>query len=180
MTRKGYFRDIMDIKILILYVAARLDEPVDQQTLYELCYVDTALSYFDFSTAVPDLVRTGHLQCDEAGRYTITEKGRNNGSTTEDSLPFSVRRSAEAALEHYRQTIRRSSLISTQVISQESGECSVILCLRDGVSTLMTLELMAPNDVQAHRLERAFQKNAELVYQNVMTSLLEEAEKHDL
>ena len=179
MEPNGYLRNMMDLKILILYVTARLDAPVKLETLYELCYIDSALSYFDFCDAVPDLVHTGHLCCDEQGFYSITEKGKENGRETEDSLARSARTRADALIENHRRTLRRNSLISTQVLARKDGEISVMLKLRDGVSTLMTLELMAPSEIQAHRLERAFQKNAESVYQQVMTILLNETEKKE-
>ena len=179
MEPNGYLRNMMDLKILILYVTARLDAPVNLETLYELCYIDSALSYFDFCDAVPDLVYTGHLCCDEQGFYSITEKGKENGRETEDSLARSARTRADALIENHKRTLRRNSLISTQVLARNNGEISVMLRLRDGVSTLMTLELMAPSEIQAHRLERAFQENAESVYQQVMTMLLDETEKKE-
>jgi predicted TIM-barrel fold metal-dependent hydrolase len=179
MQPHGFIRDMLDVKVLILYVTAQLENPVDMQTLYELCYVDDSLSYFDFCYAVPDLVNTEHLVQDHLGRYSITEKGRANGSATEDSIALSVRQRANAAVAAYNRDAQRRSLISTKIMPRDSGDYTVMLCLRDGVSTLMTLELMAPNDVQARRLERTFQKNAEAVYQQVMTAILDRAENTD-
>ena len=40
MERLGYMHDILDVKILILCVMARVDVPVDAQTIYEFCYQD--------------------------------------------------------------------------------------------------------------------------------------------
>ncbi len=177
MEPHGFIRDMLDVKVLILYVTARLDAPVSMQTLYELCYVDDSLSYFDFCYAVPDLVKTGHLTQDALDGYTITEKGRANGSATEDSIALSVRQKADVSIEAHKRAAQRSSLISTKILPRDNGDYAVMLCLRDGVSPLMTLELMAPNDVQARRLERAFQKNAEHIYSQVMTLLLDSAEK---
>ena len=49
----GFIHDMMDVKVLILYVAARLNAPVGLQDLYALAYQDDRLSYFDVCTAVP-------------------------------------------------------------------------------------------------------------------------------
>ena len=77
MERYGFIRDMMDVKILILFVTARLNAPATIQEIYELCYQDEKLTYFDVCDAVPDLVKSGHLEESEEGRYAITDLGRD-------------------------------------------------------------------------------------------------------
>ena len=43
----GFINDMLDVKLLILYITDRLLYPVNTQTLYELCLQDDKLSYFD-------------------------------------------------------------------------------------------------------------------------------------
>ena len=74
MERLGFIQDMMDVKVLLLCVAARLKGAATVQELYELAYQDERLSYFDVCTAVPELVRSGHLQELPGERYTVTEK----------------------------------------------------------------------------------------------------------
>ena len=66
MQRLGFIHDMMDVKVLILFVTARSSYPMTMQEIYELCYQDECLSYFDVCTAVPQMVESGHLrQTDE-------------------------------------------------------------------------------------------------------------------
>ncbi len=74
MERHGFIRDILDVKVLILFVMARIDAPADADTIYALCFQDDCLSYFDVKEALPQLVQSGHLE-EHNGRYSITEKG---------------------------------------------------------------------------------------------------------
>ena len=53
MQRLGFIHDMMDVKILILFVTARSNYPLTNQEIYELCYQDECLSYFDVCTAIP-------------------------------------------------------------------------------------------------------------------------------
>ena len=53
MHRLGFIHDMMDVKVLILFVAARASYPMTNQEIYELCYQDECLSYFDVCTAIP-------------------------------------------------------------------------------------------------------------------------------
>ena len=62
MRRLGFIHDMLDVKVLILFVMGRVSYPVTVQQLYELCYQDDCLSYFDVCTAVPEMVKSGHLK----------------------------------------------------------------------------------------------------------------------
>ena len=179
MKRLGFIHDMMDVKVLILYVAARSNYPMTQQEIYELCYQDECLSYFDVCTAIPELVNSGHLRQVDQERYEITDKGRQDGEVTADSIAYTVKQRAENAVNRFNRQLRRSSYVKTRVIPRETGDCSVIMSLDDEMGNLMTLELMAPDQRQAVRLSRLFEKKAELVYNLTMTTLLEGEDELD-
>ena len=177
MQRLGFIHDMMDVKVLILFVTARVQYPVGYQEIYELCYQDECVSYFDVCTAIPELVQSGHLQQVENEKLEITPKGRETVGLTEDSLAFSVRQRAENAVSRFNRQVRRSSMVKTKVTPKDSGEYSVIMTLRDGISELMTLELAAPNQKQAIHLSRQMEQKAETVYSLVMMELLDDMEE---
>ena len=176
MQRLGFIHDMMDVKVLILYVTARSDYPLTTQEVYELCYQDDCLSYFDVCTAIPEMITTGHLSETEDGKVVITEKGREAGELTADSIAFTVKQKAENAVARYNRQTRRSSLVKTQVVPRENGEWSAVMALDDEKGNLMTLELMAPDQRQAVRLGKLFEKRAEELYSLTMTALLYEEE----
>ena len=179
MQRLGFIHDMLDVKVLILFVMARVSYPVNTQQIYELCYQDDCLSYFDVCTAIPEMVKSGHLKELENECYEITEKGKADGSLTEDSIAYTVKCRAENAVSRFNRQIRRSSFVKTQIIPRENGDFSVIMALDDEVSNLMTLELMAPNQRQAVRLGRLFEKKAEIIYNMTMTELLEDEDEEE-
>ncbi len=174
MQRLGFIHDMLDVKVLILFVMSRVSYPVNTQQIYELCYQDDCLSYFDVCTAIPEMVRSGHLKELENDSYEITEKGKADGSLTEDSIAFTVKQRADNAVARFNRQIRRSSFVKTQILPRESGEFSVIMALDDELSNLMTLELVAPNQRQAVRLAKLFEKKAEAIYNLTMAELLDE------
>ena len=176
MQRLGFIHDMMDVKVLILYVAARSNYPMTSQEIYELCYQDDCLSYFDVCTALPQLVESGHIRVLEDARYEITEKGVADGKLTEDSIVFTVRQKAENAVARFNRQLRRSSFVKTQIIPREGEEMSVVMSLDDEKGNLMTLELLAPNRRQAIRLSKLFEKKAELLYTMTMSELLDNEE----
>lgn len=177
MQRLGFIHDMLDVKVLILFVMARVSYPVTSNEIYELCYQDECLSYFDVCTAIPEMVKSGHLKQTEDQKYEITEKGRADGALTEDSIAFTVKQRAENAVARFNRQIRRSSFVKTQVIPRENGDYSVIMALDDEMGNLMTLELVAPDQRQAVRLGKLFEKKAEMVYNLTMSELLDDEDE---
>ena len=177
MQRLGFIHDMMDVKVLLLLVLSRSNYPVSTQEAYELCYQDDCLSYFDVCTALPEMVKSGHIHQVEGEKYEITDKGRADCALTEDSIAYTVKCKAENAVSRFNRQVRRSSYIKTQVIPRESGDFSVIMALDDEVGNLMTLELVAPNQRQALRLSKLFEQKAENLYSLTMAELLDEEEK---
>lgn len=176
MERRGYMHDILNVKVLILYVMARVETPITPQTVYELCYQDESLSYFDVQESIPQLVETGHLEQLPNDRYVITEKGRAAEDATADSVAFTVRERAKTAVERYNRELKRERFIRSEITRREDGEYLVRMELDDLRGSLMDLTLAAPTLQQARRLENGYKKNAELVYQAVMIGVLGDGE----
>ena len=87
----GFIRDKLEIKFLILYIAARVSEPLPLEGMQELTMCDDGIDYFAFSECLADLVKTEHLRLTDDGCYAITPKGLRNSEICESSLPYSVR-----------------------------------------------------------------------------------------
>ena len=172
MEQRGYIHNMMDVKVLVLYIMSRVLYPVDLQKIYELAYQDDSLSYFDLAQAVPQMVESGHLEEVEGKRYVITEKGREACAVTEDAVAYPVMQRAQAAVDRYNRAVRRSSFVKTSVRQREGGDYSVSLSLNDEVSDLLKMELMAPTQKHAYRLAAAFSENAETIYRLIMDQLL--------
>ena len=181
MQQHGFIHDMLDVKVLILFVASKALYPLSLQKIYELCFQDDCLSYFDVSVA-DDFSDDGLVlvrqDCtpDGADEYVITDKGREQEEVTSDAIAYPVMQRALAAVERFNREIKRQSMVRTEVIPREGGDFSVVLGLDDEKSNLMTLELMAPTQTQGRALARAFSRRAEKIFQLVMTELLEEAE----
>lgn len=173
----GFIHDMLDVKLLILYIMARVMYPVDLQKIYELAYQDDCLSYFDLAQAVPQMVETGHLEEVEGGRFVITEKGREACAVTEDAVAYPVMQRAQAAIDKFNRAVRRSSFVKSKIVKRDGGDYSVQLSLNDEVSDLLKMELMAPTQRHAHRLANAFEENAELIYRVIMDQLLTQNEE---
>ena len=173
----GFINDNLEIKFLILYIAARVAAPVPFAALQDLSMCDGGVDYFGFSECLADLVRTEHLTVDEQGLYAITEKGRRNSAICETSLPFSVRIQADRNLAGYNEQLRRRAVVGAKLDKRENGGYAVTLTLSDELDELMNLRLLVTREDMAKELEKRFQANAETIYTQILAVLYGDSEK---
>ena len=172
MAGKGFIQDKLDIKFLILYIAARVIEPVPFSTVLDLTMCDDAIDYFDFSECLKDLVDTGHLTLSEDGLYAITEKGMRNSQICESSLAYSVRLRCDKNVEAWNRKLRRKNQVRSRWEQRPNGTFTVKLALEDDVGELLKLHLMVPREDMAKAMAARFQESPEKLYGDLLNLLL--------
>ena len=166
----GFIHSDLEIKILILYILARLPKPVGFNELASLASCDGGVGYFDFADCLADLVRTEHVA--RAGdTYEITEKGRKNGAVTETDLPYPVRLRASKAASETAKRQSREQLVTAHHDVRPHGGCAVTLSLSDGQEELMELRLHTADEKQAAAIEESVRRGAEKLYAGLMETL---------
>ena len=98
----GFIRDKLEIKFLILYVAAGVAEPMPLSDVQALTMIDDGIDYFAFSQCLSELVSTDHLRINEEQKYVITPKGLKNSEICQSSLPLSHWRHSASRAGWYR------------------------------------------------------------------------------
>ena len=164
----AFIHDNLEIKFLILYIAARVSRPIPVEGMQELTLCDSGIDYFSFSQC---LVRTEHLTLSDDGLYAITPKGLRNSEICESSLPMSVRLLTDRNVAAYNQMLLRKEQVRAQVTPRENGTYTVTLHFSDDVDELLHLELMAATRDLAQGLADRFQKNPEQFYTRLMDTL---------
>ena len=167
----GFIRDNLEIKFLILYIAARVAQPLDMAGLQELTMCDDGIDYFAFSECLNDLVRTEHLRLTSEEQYAITAKGLRNSSICETSLPYSVRMRADKQIARCNKELLRQAQVRAKVTQRENGTYTVELSLSDDVDNLMHFELMVATEAMANDLASRFRRNPEQIYTDLLSAL---------
>lgn len=170
----GFIRESLELKCLILYLAARVSEPVTLTELQSLTMIDDGVDYFSFTQCLNELVQTEHITIDDEERYLITAKGVKNSLITADSLPPSVRNKARRVVEEFNRELLRRSQVSARVESRQNGTYTVALHLSDDVDDLLELRVMMPSQEQAGTLAERFREKPEELYRRIIDALIEE------
>ncbi|MEG1878367.1 MAG: DUF4364 family protein [Pseudoflavonifractor sp.] len=171
----GFIHDMLDVKFLVLYIAARAAGPLDLPTLTDLTMIDDGIDYFTFAQALAELVTTEHLTLD-GDCYQITDKGRKNSSACESSLPYSVKNKCSRRLAKVNAVLRRNAQVRADVLPRDDGTYTLRLTLDDDTGNLLTLSLFSPTLAQAERLAEGYKIHPEQVYNGVLDTLLDQAE----
>ena len=176
MAGQGFIHDKLELKFLILYIAARVIEPIPFDTMLDLTMCDDAVDYFDFTECLRDLVDTEHLTLSRDGLYAITEKGLRNSRICESSLAYSVRLRCDKNLEVWNRKLRRKSQVKATWEQRSNGTYTVRLSLDDDAGSLMDLKLMAVREDMAKLLAGRFRQAPEKLYGQIMNLLLEDSQ----
>ena len=172
MAGRGFIHDKLEIKFLILYITARVIEPIPFDTVLDLTMCDDAIDYFDFSECLADLVKTEHLTLSEDGFYAITEKGLRNSKICETSLAYSVRLRCDKNVEAWNRKLRRKNQVKSSCEPRPNGTFTVQLALEDDAGELLSLRLMAPREDMAKAMAARFQESPEKLYGDLLNLLL--------
>ncbi len=169
----GFIHDKLEIKFLILYIAARVIEPIPFDTVLDLAMCDEGVDYFDFSECLRDLVKTEHLTVSGDSMYSITEKGMRNSQICETSLPYSVRLRCDRNISECNRKLRRKNQVRASCEKRPNGTYTVRLSLNDDMGSLMDLKLMVVREDMADLLMERFRQAPEQTYNEIMNLLLD-------
>lgn len=161
---RGFIQGKLEIKLLLLFILARAEGPLEQDELADVAMCDEGVGYFDLSAALGELVASGHAQAAEGG-YIITEKGRKNGAVTEDELPYSVRLRCEQRLSQINEAVRRRRRAQAGLEALENGLWRVSLALEgEEGDNLFTLQLTVALQEDGQKLIRRFRADPQGFY----------------
>ena len=169
----GGLRNMLEIKILVCYMLARVKEPMSRKQLCDCLNEEGLVNYFDLNEAIDDLLNQKMIQEEmylEETCLTVTDAGRNNAETLETTLTNTLRdRSVNAAL---RMLARAKAERETKVnIEKTQTGYNVTIEIDALGENLLTLSLYAADILQAEQLRENFLNNPSEIYSQILNIL---------
>ena len=177
MDGHGFIKDKLDIKFLILFILKQLDGSASFADITEMAMIDSGFGFFELSEAFYELVTSGHISENKGNPlplYSITDSGRETSELYLSRLPASVRQAAQRTMLGVLSRSRRDAQILASTKPVADNQFSTTLSLSDGMDEIMNLKLLTLNPEQSAMIENAFRKNAEAVYNAIITALFKE------
>ena len=163
-----------EIKILICYMLAGVDEPLPRQSVLEIIAAGGMANFFEAGAAIDELIRLHNLTEGEDGRLYLTEDGRQAASTLSGMIPFTLReRSVQAALKLLTR-MRREKETRVTVKKLEHGR--LVTCeIQDAGQPLLSFSLRVADDLQAGLIRERFLEDPTLIYSSLIALLTGDA-----
>ena len=161
----GGLNSSKDVKLLVCYLLAGVDEPIARRHLLELLQYEGLANYFEVGQAVAELQAAGNISlADEAeDTFRVTDTGREIARTLETALPYSVRQKAVRAATRLlaRIKLERENTVTTE---KSEGGYMVTCTSHEGDRVLMSVSLLVPDAIQAEAVKRQFLEDPLRVY----------------
>lgn len=163
---------IAEIKILICYIFATIDEPIPANMLANLLHYEGIANGFEVSDAIVSLVKSGQLSLydEKDDTYIITENGKDVAKTLQASLSLTVRDRACAAA--IKMLSRFKNAKDTEIkTTKENGTTYVTCSILDGEKPFFSVKLVVTDDDQARVIKESFLQDPVAVYKKVIETL---------
>ena len=177
MSPIGFIQSDLDLKLLVLYIMARVASPITFLQLLDLALCDAGVDYFSLTQAVDHMVTTGQLSKDEEDRYAITEKGRRNSEICESSLPYSVRMHCDENLVKVNEALQLEAQVQAKTLDNGDGTCTLQLRFNDTSTPLLDLALLVPGPAQAIAMSQRFREDPAGFYHSIIGLLTQPDQK---
>lgn len=177
MIRYGFIRTKDEIKFLILTCMTYLPFPVSFESVVDICtWCDEGFGYFELSEAFSELQHSNHIGKTMDGKtevFSITQKGRDTAQAFQNRLPYTVREAAEISALRVIRKIRRDAQIFTSTEKRADKDYVVEMKMED----VFSIRMNVVSPTQASLLESSFKKNAESIYQDLLSALTKNQEE---
>ena len=176
MPELGGLYEIADVKGLILFLLKEADCILKEAQLTDVLMEDGLVEYFDYKQAMEQLLLTGLIDIasmEETGSFRITQQGRDVEIEYEKKIPYNVRSKTLDALKRNLRKKKEDDQIFTEIAPSPSGY-SVRCNIREGGETMLSYEVLVPDQRTAYYAAERFRENPSAYYQKIMEIVLDE------
>ena len=156
--KPGGLIDKTEIRLLICYILAKIDQPIHREVLVELLWNEGIANYFELSDAVGALVEAQQIVAvdDEEAIFVISETGRDIADTLHDSLPLTMRQKAVRTTLRTLAKIRHDGENKVSITKAKSGGYNVKCTVLEEEAELMSVSLLVPDKLHANTIKQHF------------------------
>ncbi len=166
----GGLRTRNEIKLLVCYLLASVDEKITRSQLCEIALDKGLANYFEINQAVSELVANGSIVSDffDCEEYlSVTEQGRSSTKTLEMQLPRSVKEKAINAAIKMLTLAKRKRENKVEVEKLENGGYHVTFSMEE----MMKLTIYVADEMQVETVKNNFYEDPVKLYSSIIASL---------
>ncbi len=175
MPELGGLHNIPDIKALVLFLLKEAGCPMRESRITDILMADGLVEYFDYTQAVEQLLIAGMIDIaslDDPGSYRITKQGLEVEQEYEQQLPHNVKSKTLEALRQDQRLQQEKDQTYAEIAPSESG-FTVTCTIREGGETMLSYQILVPDQKDAYYAAERFRENPSLYYQKIMELVMD-------
>ena len=168
-------------KLMILYMLKQVKFPLKNSQLSEFFLGKGYTNYFTLQQAISELLETNLISQEKihtSSRYEITREGEETlkffGSTISDA----IRADIDLYLKDNKLRLRNEVSVVADYFKSTTSDYVCRLEIREGKSTLLSVQLSVPSDDQAEIVCENWQDSNQHIYAHLMQELLKSRAKN--
>ena len=171
MKRTSDSETLAENKALILYILAKISEPITNIALFELVLSIENMNYFYFQQFLLDLIENGYIiNYDKSGKsfYELTPLGKDTLELVKDLIPGILKFKVDNNLKSNLKDISNSSSITADFMPNDDNGYTVNFKIVENNNIIFNLQVFAGSRDQAQKLISNWKKNAETIYPEIL------------
>ncbi|HHX49533.1 MAG TPA: DUF4364 family protein [Clostridiales bacterium] len=165
-------------KILLLFVLEKLEIPVTEEVLLQLCSVDNQwIPYFLCRQAIQDLLQSGFIAkikpTENLAVLSLTQDGIMCISHFYKDIPNSKQKEIAAYINDNRAAYKRQQEFRADYKKTQDGFYMVTLKISQISKVLLEINIEIPEESLAKSIVDGWPQNAPLIYRNLYENLVE-------
>ena len=176
-----YLREIDDpvtIQYIILFTLAKADRRVTHSQLSCLTLDSCNINFTNFQIALDNLTGIEYVKVLPNGFdenmpiYELTEKGRQAAGFFSHNIPVYIREQIEEHITPFFLEESQKKNVKAKLAPINEKEYNVECAIYENASPLLELTFYAGDRETAARMVRNFKKNTEIIYSDILATLL--------
>ncbi len=180
MNLLGSNREIVENKLILLYILDTLDMQLSDLQLTRIILENSLMNYFYLQQFLSDLAGLKLLEkCTENGRnlYSVTHRGRETLRTLGSKIPAGTRKRMEQFLVSRKQSIRREILVTADYIPENEHKYYVSLGIHEDSFSLIEMNISVGSRKDAREICSNWKRHSKYIYAEIIDSLIKQRNK---
>ena len=162
-------------KLMILYMLRKVKFPLKNSQISEFFLGKEYATYFALQQALAELLESHLISAEElrsTTQYEITPEGEEALTYFGSSVSDAIRQDIDSFLKENKVRLRNEVGIVTDYFRNTNGEIQARCEVREGKSTLISLQVAVPSERHAEQICDNWRKKNQRIYAYLMQELM--------
>lgn len=177
MNSLGSSKEIVQNKLIIMYIIHRLGIPVGNIHITKMVLETRLMNYFMFQQCFNELLE-GSLVTAEGGnaedsraQYILTDTGKNTLQYFLHLIPIGIKKQLDRISSSIRSEIREETLITADFIPESEDKFTVVCGIKENDFSLIDLKAAAGTKKDARAICENWKKHSSSIYAEIIEAL---------